>query len=94
VGVVVPGAGDLVLAPQFARFVAALAGPCGAPRDLRPVDAATRAALAGGGPLAAARAVGGEAARRSPLAPWLLGAAGLALVAELLVRRRGPGVAA
>lgn len=94
VAVAVPAAGDLAIAPAFVRLASALAAPCGEARDARPLGSAERAALAGRGALAGGAAVGGAATLASPLAPWLLGGALLALLGELVVRRRGARPAA
>lgn len=81
------GAGDLALRPRFHALVGALLAPCGGARDLAPLGDPEAAALRGdGAPVVALRA---DPARRSPLTPWLLGAALALLVAELAVRQRG-----
>ena len=86
VGVGVPATGDLTLRPAFVRFRNSITRGCGArsAKDI-PVDSGT-AALARAGAAASARQFSDDAS--SPLAPWLLAAAALALVAEWLARRR------
>ncbi|HEU4630687.1 MAG TPA: BatA domain-containing protein [Gemmatimonadaceae bacterium] len=79
--------GDLALRPAFRELVRVLAAPCGGPRMLDPLDERALAALRGVG--APAVALERDAARRSPLVPWLLGAALAALLAELALRRLG-----
>jgi len=86
----VPAAGDLVLEARFARFVAALTGPCGGPMDSAPLDEAARARLAGTFETSRAAAAGFPAPDQmpSPWARWLLLGAVLLAGAEQLVRRR------
>lgn len=87
VAVPTAGSGDLALRPRFHGLVGALLVPCGGARDLAPVDESALAALRGDG--AATVALRADAAERSPLVPWLLGAALALLLAELAVRQRG-----
>lgn len=87
VGVGVPLAGDLTLRPALIRFQEAVTGACGAGvRDDGASDPIVRS-LARGGAAASAPlfAVDDDS---SPLAPWLVGLALLALAAESFVRRR------
>lgn len=87
VGVGVPLAGDLTLRPAFIRFRDAVTGGCGARAHSESASDSSVAALSRGGAAASARVLvtGDES---SPLAPWLLGLAMLALGAEWFVRRR------
>lgn len=90
VGVMLPRASDLAIRPAFARFLAALAAPCGGATDLRPADDAARSMLAGrGGPTPTAL-LATLPLRDAPLVPWLLGAALALVLPEMLVRRRAP----
>ena len=87
VAVPVAGAGDLPLRAAFHDFLHALLAPCGGARDLAARPDGAVAWLAGGG--AAALAVRHDPAQQAPLVPWLLGAALVLLLVELLVRRSG-----
>ena len=78
---------DLALTPSFARFVDAVAAPCGGRRDMEPADEAILARLAGSGPLASAGARP-LAEPRSTAAAWLLGVVLLLIGVEMIVRRR------
>ncbi len=96
VAIPVTGRGDLALRPEMLALVRALAAPCGGPADVDPLPDSVVAAIASGG------AAGGDSGRRaparpslrsagidrSPLAPWLLGAALLLALGEPLLRRR------
>ncbi len=86
VGVGVPSAGDLVLRPPYARFVAALRAPCGG-AGATAIPDSVLTALSGEGPLAPARALADAAGGESPLAALLLALALLALGAEWWLRR-------
>jgi hypothetical protein len=86
VAIPVPERGDLVLRPAFARFLRALTAPCDVAAGGPALDAARVAALAGEGPLAARGAVAPLQSVATPLVPWLLGAALLLALIELLVR--------
>ena len=92
VGIGVPLAGDLTLRPTFVRFRTAITGGCGVrARDEAASDSIV-SSLVRGGAAASARLFAADD-ESSPLAPWLLGVAMLALVAEWFVRRRsGPPV--
>jgi hypothetical protein len=81
VRVPVPQAGDLVLSPSFVALVRELLAPCGGERDFAAADMRVLAAPP------VATAFDRETERRSPLAPWLLGAALALLLAEPLLRR-------
>jgi aerotolerance regulator-like protein len=90
VAVAVPDAGDLALTPAFRRFAALMAQRCQSARQRSTVSdsmiaAVLPASLPPGSVVNPAAAVGSE--QVSPLTPWLLGAALVAAVAELLVRR-------
>jgi hypothetical protein len=88
VAVPVAAVGDLVIRRDFVRFVAALAGDCASRTAMRAADAQTVARLAGSGGLASPDAFRPRGDVRSDLAPWLLGFAIAAAIAELFVRRR------
>jgi hypothetical protein len=101
VAVPVTGRGDLAMRPEMLALVRALAAPCGGPADLAPLPDSIVAAIASGGHVSDAATSGATLARtvtgafagpgRSPLAPWLLGAALLLALAEPLLRRQsGP----
>ena len=81
--------GDFVIRTEFVRFVAALSGACVARTSLIPADPALVEKLAGKGGLAPRTAFQPRTDVRSDLAPWLLGFALLAAIAELFVRGRG-----
>lgn len=88
VAVHVPVVGDLVIRNDFQRFVAALSGDCVATKSTIPADDATVTRLAGRGGLASRESFRPRGDQRSAIAPWLLGIAIAAAVAELFVRRR------
>jgi hypothetical protein len=86
VGFVPVRTGDFALSLAFRRIVQRLAAPCGEGRALQPLPDADIAAL--GSPAATLRGAPAAAApAASRLAPWLLGAALLALLLERLLRR-------
>jgi hypothetical protein len=80
--------GDLVIRNDFVKLVAALSRDCisRSARILVPVANVDR--LKGQGPLAARDAFQPRGDVRSDLAPWLIGLAIAAAIAELFVRRR------
>lgn len=82
--------GDLVLRPAFVRLRARLTGACGAAiiDPAAPTSDALAVTLAGTGPLVSASAIPPGPAAPSTLAPWLLGAALLLALVELLARAR------
>ena len=80
-------AGDLALRPSVGRLLAALAVPCGGARRLE-AAAGAREWLAGTGPLLATASLAGAEGARSPLAPWLLGAAIALALVEMALRAR------
>ncbi|HVF38679.1 MAG TPA: BatA domain-containing protein [Gemmatimonadaceae bacterium] len=88
IAIPVTGVGDLVIRSDFQRIATALLGPC---IQHRPSVAAARpalAALAGPGGLVARDSFRAREDVRSPLAPWLMGAAIVLALLELLVRRK------
>lgn len=87
VAIPVPTRGDIVLRPSFGRFVRALGAPCEGVAGGPSLGDAELRALAGSGPLAAREEIGARDAIVTPLVPWLLGAALLLALAELLLRR-------
>ncbi len=88
VGIPVTGVGDLVIRPEFVRLVEVVAAPCGDPVVMPPLAPSNIASLAGIGGLAPRGAFAARADIVSPLAPWLLGLALLAALAELMARPR------
>ena len=78
-----------MLRPDFVRFTEALKAPCGVMHDFTPLPAEFMSAFDGPAHLASVRAVKPQITRMTPLVPWLLGAALLLALLELLVRRRG-----
>jgi hypothetical protein len=88
VAVPVPAAGDLVIRKDFERFVAALSGDCISITSKIPANDAAVVRLAGQGGLAPREAFRPRSDIRSAMAPWLLGIAIAAAIAELFVRRR------
>jgi len=88
--VAVPEAGDLAVTPAFRRFVQRMASPCGAqPRWVAASDSALNAALPASVPRSATPEPSAVRAEfpSSRLGAWLLAAALLAAIAELIVRR-------
>ncbi len=93
VGVGVPAVGDIPLQPAFTAVARALLGACDGVRAARAVPDSVARIFSRGG--AAATAASLEASDdQSPLAPWLIAAALLLLVGELVVRRGGAEVSA
>ncbi|CAN5911872.1 hypothetical protein BH11GEM1_BH11GEM1_13170 [soil metagenome] len=92
VGIRLPAAGDIALHPPFQRIARALLAPCGVEATDVVADSGAMARLGGEGSNAApASALRSGDDRPSPLARWLLAAALLCAIAELLVRsRRAP----
>lgn len=84
-----PDVGDAALRPEFARFAEGLSAPCGARRDLALLSTEFMTAFEGPAPLAPVTAIRPRVTKTTPLVPWVLGAALLLVLAELLVRRRG-----
>lgn len=89
VGVVLPAAGDIALHPPFQRIARGLIAPCGRGVADVAADSSQIRMIAGqsqrSAPAASLRS-GGQ--RPSPLARWLLGAALILAIAELVVRAR------
>jgi hypothetical protein len=83
-----PTEGDALLRPDFQRFLAGLSAPCGATADLTPLTAEFLKTFHGDGPLAASNAIARRTQRVTVLMPWLLGAALLFALVELVARRR------
>ena len=88
VAVPVTPAGDLAIRPELARLVRDLTAPCGDPVSIVPLRRDALEALRGGAGLAPASAFQSKSDIPSPFAPWLLGLALVAAIAELLVRNR------
>lgn len=93
VGVGVPATGDVTLQPAFVAVARALLAPCDGASVAGPAADSLAQRFGRGGAAATAAAVR-AADERSPLAPWLLGAALLLLVGELFVRRGAEAVTA
>lgn len=86
-----PERGDLALDESARRLVTELSAPCGGARDLAPISEPLLAALRGESHGGAARVLARADRREAPATPWLLGAAMVLLLLELLVRRVGGG---
>ena len=84
--VTLPTRGDAILRTSFARLLRDASAPC-YQDDRSPPTNETLAALSGAGNLAPTTRIAPEAARTTPLVPWLLGAALLLALLELPVRR-------
>lgn len=82
-----PAIGDAILRPDFVRFRDALNQPCGGLAPA-PVSADFFQALQGPANLAPASAIEPRVTRMTPLVPWLLAAALVVALVELIVRRR------
>ena len=87
VAIAVSSRGDLALRASFGRFVRALVAPCEAVSGGPAADGGALVALAGSGPLASHDAVRPPESVSTPLVPWLLAAAILLVLLELVVRR-------
>jgi hypothetical protein len=87
VGILIDEASDITLHAPFRAFVSALLEPCGGVRVTTPASAATLAALAGSGPLAATAALEDRSATMSRWTPWLFALGALLLIVELALRR-------
>lgn len=87
VAIPVPARGDLVLRPAFGRFLRALGAPCEGVAGGPALGDTELRALAGSGPLAAHDEILPPDIIATPLVPWLLGAALILALAELLLRR-------
>ena len=87
VAVSFPARGDLALREGARHFVRALIAPCGGARDLAPIGESRLAVLRGGERLDAVRAPAPPERAESRATPWLLAAAALLLLVELLLRR-------
>jgi hypothetical protein len=90
VDIPVPSTGDLVLDPRFQRLASRLAGPCGTRRRVTTLDPSRLARLSRSesGARVASAALAGPRRVRTPLAPWLLGAALLLGLGDVALRRR------
>jgi hypothetical protein len=84
----VPEAGDVVLAASTQRVLRALTAPCGMPGRLGPVADSLVARLAGADGMVAGSQVVRAGAATSRATPWLIVAALVLLLIEMLVRRR------
>jgi hypothetical protein len=92
VAVAVPTEGDVVLRPEYQRFETAMRAPCARTSQGDDRERAAAADLDGvggrGGTRIAARVVPAASVMRVPLVPWLLGAAIVVALGELVTRRR------
>ena len=90
VAINLPAAGDLVLDPRFGRLVSVLTQPCGGAADLRPLEPAGRARLAGNARVLRTAGAGLVPAERmaTPWSRWLMVTALLLVGLEAVVRRR------
>lgn len=86
-----PSAGDASLRPDFVRFLSDLNGPCGVTHDVAPLPADFMTSFEGPPALASASAIKPRVTHMTPLVPWLLGAALVLALIELLVRRISGG---
>lgn len=80
--------GDLVIRNDFVKLVAALSRDCAIRTSIVPAPVADVDRIAGRGSLASRAAFEARRDIRSDLAPWLIGLAIAAAIAELFVRRR------
>lgn len=87
VAIDVPTRGDIVLRPAFAQLVRTLVSPCATVAGGLAADGAALATLAGEGRLASHDVVRPPDSVATPLVPWLLAAAIVLVLLELLVRR-------
>lgn len=89
ISIPVPSVGDLVLDPRFQRLAARLTGPCNSPPVSQPIDSIRLAVLIGSpGGRVAGLSLPRPVAIDSPITPWLLGAALVLGLGELVLRRR------
>ncbi|HEU6453651.1 MAG TPA: BatA domain-containing protein [Gemmatimonadaceae bacterium] len=89
VAISIPTRGDVALGESARRFVKALSAPCGGARDLAPPGEARLAALRGESHGDGVRVMAHGDGTENRATPWLLGAAALLLLLELLVRGAG-----
>jgi hypothetical protein len=89
ISIPIPIVGDAILRPSFARLFASLAKPCARSQSYGRISDETLKSLEGPSHLAATASIRPPTMRMTPLVPWLLGAALLFALVELLVRRRG-----
>lgn len=89
ISIPVPSVGDLVLDPRFQRLAAYLTSPCDRPPVSQPLDSIRLAALIGSpGGRVAGPSLPRPVVIDSPITPWLLGAALVLGLGELVLRRR------
>jgi hypothetical protein len=93
VGLLLDPSSDIALREPFGRFVQALVAPCGGNRNATPMNDAWIAQFSGTGGLASAEIFRDRASGSSAWTPWLLAAAALLLIVELLARRSERSVA-
>jgi hypothetical protein len=89
-----PSGGDVALRPDYLRFTNSLSSPCGTSVDFTPLAADFMSVFEGPAQLAPTSAVKPQITRMTPLVPWLLLAALVLALLELLVRRSKEGSAA
>ncbi len=83
-----PTAGDAILRPDFVRFKNALNEPCGIAHDFAPIPAEFMSTFAGPEKLASVGDIQPVIKKMTPWVPWLLAAALLLAIIELLMRHR------
>src|SRR5688500_7492720 len=84
----VPSVGDLPIREDFVRLLLELGSSCRLQKPVEPAPAVALASHAGGGGLAPRSGFQPRDDQKSSLAPWLIGLAIVASVAEVLLRRR------
>lgn len=84
-----PTAGDAILRPSFVRFLDALKTPCGVSHDMTPMPPEEVAVLQGPEHLTPVSSVKPRITKENPYIFWLLLAALVLALFELLVRRAG-----
>lgn len=88
ISVPMPTVGDAVLRPAFARFLETLRAPCAALENVTLASDADVRMIVGPAHLAATSSLRPQAARMTPLVPWLFAAALVLALLELPLRRR------
>jgi hypothetical protein len=83
-----PGVGDVILRERARRLVETIVAPCVHDAHGAALSDARLDTLRGSGALLATARLPASSVERNPIAPWLLGAAALLIVAELALRRR------
>jgi hypothetical protein len=89
IAIAIPSVGDAILRPSFVRFLSSLSEPCGVTRNLTPLPPEFLTAFEGSKQLAPVSVVKPPMTRITPFVLWLLSAAVVLALLELLVRRSG-----